>query len=399
MRQRPITLLGAAIALGAGLISTPSCALPTDEPPKADTKGVALRQDGLTEVQAELEKRITSIPDRKKMKANGLAGVMGGARVKVTSTDPQEMILPIPQLTGGQVPLSFFITATPAEAVTEYRLWTRDDGKVVLLVRLAGKKQDVQFTWSSVVLLTSLDVTPNRTPAEPYRAATACVQAKADEIAKVAAGIWPKSRKAEEYPLCIQLEIAEMQRVQQPRSLDALAILKSGENSICTANANLAAALMRAKGIACRSVAVVPTISQKLEMHRIVEWAEKDQWTSFDPSALVRDIPTKPWQNIIMSKTTIQDEQLAMKPRMGVGLGCPYGQELELLTSGVILTGQDFFWTVAKPLAEFEATEDAARLAAKTWSSYLQTGVLSPAHHKAGSAKTAAEFAESLKSK
>ncbi len=141
-----------------------------------------------------------------------------------------------------------------------------------------------------------------------------------------------------------------------------MGILKSGENSICTANANLATALMRSKGIACRSVAVIPPTSERLEMHRIVEWTEKDRWVSFDPSSLQTDIPAKPWQNIIMAKTTTQDEQVAMKPRRGVTLGCPYGQEIELLTPEVILAGQDFFWTMAKPMAVFDATEEAACL-------------------------------------
>src|SRR5262249_19200147 len=138
---------------------------------------------------------------------------------------------------------------------------------------------------------------------------------------------------------------------------------------------------------------------QRLEMHRIVELAEKDRWIPFDPSFLQTDIPAKPWQNIIMARTTPQDEQVAMKPRMGVALGCPYGQEMELLTPGVLLTGQDFFWTIAKPLAEFEATEEAARLAAKAWTRYLETGALTPAQLKAGSAKTATELGELWKGK
>jgi hypothetical protein len=398
MGKASSTKVGVAIAILVGLTGALAGNLPTDKQPKVESKGVAIRQDGLAEPQTKLEKRITSAPNRV-MKASGLAGAMGGARVKVTSTDPQEIILPVPQLTGGQVPLSYFIAITPAEAATEFCLWARDDGNVVVLVRLAGKKQEAQITWSSVVLLTPWDLTPNRTATEPYRAATACVQSKSDEVAKLAAVIWPKSDKAEAFAANIQRHIRDMKRVERPRTLDALGILKSGENSICTANANLASALMRSKGIACRSIAVIPPTSQRLEMHRIVELADKDRWVPFDPSSLQTEIPAKPWQNIIMARTTTQDEQVAMKPRMGAALGCPYGQEAELLTAGVTLTGQDFFWTIAKPLAELEATEEAARLAAKAWTRYLETGTLAPAQLKAGSAKTATEFGESLKRK
>jgi hypothetical protein len=64
------------------------------------------------------------------MSASGLAGAMGGARVKVTSTDPQEIILPIPQLVGGQVPVCCFVSTTPADAATDFRLRARDDCNV-----------------------------------------------------------------------------------------------------------------------------------------------------------------------------------------------------------------------------------------------------------------------------
>jgi hypothetical protein len=155
---------------------------------------------------------------------------------------------------------------------------------------------------------------------------------------------------------------------------------------------------MRSKGIACRSLAVIPTIGQELEMHRIVEFSQNGQWLRFDPSSVHPDIPVKPWQNIIMARTTPQDEQRAMRPRMGVTVGCPYGQEVELLTLGVTPTGQDMFWTMAKPLAEFEPTVEAARLATACWTRYLETGLLRPAQFRAGDAKTASELVHFLAS-
>jgi hypothetical protein len=119
-------------------------------------------------------------------------------------------------------------------------------------------------------------------------------------------------------------------------------------------------------------------------------------WQPFDPSSLQPDIPAKPWQNIIMAKTTVWDEQMAGKPRAGSMLGCPYGQEAELLGSGVTLWGQDFFWSMAKPLAEFEPTDDAVRLAVVGWTHYLETGTLTQGQLKAASAKTATALAEYL---
>lgn len=357
----------------------------------------AIQPDGLAELHVDLEKRITAAPERA-MTTSGLAGVMGGAHVRVTSGEPQEILLPIPQLADGQVPVCYFIRATPPDAATEFRLHESGDN-VAVVVRLAGKAQDVQLAWSSVVLVASRTVVPNRTPADPYRKATACVESEAEPIAKLAMQTWPKDARASAFAANIQQHIRSMRRVDQPRSLDALGILKSGENSICTANANLAAALMRSKGIACRSMAVIPPIAKRLEMHRIVEFAEDGRWVPFDPSSLHADIPTKPWQNIIMARTTIPHEQTAMKPRMGVMVGCPYGQEIELLTTGVMLFGQDMFWTVGKPLAEFEPTETATRLASEAWTRYLQTGALTQGQRKAAAAGSDADLVRLLNAK
>jgi hypothetical protein len=385
------------IFLSVGLLGALSNPLRADTPPEISA-GVAVQTDGLAGRQPELAKAVTAAPARP-MKGPGLAGVAGGAHVRVLSDKPQEAFLPVPQLADAQVPLCYFIEATPADAVTEFRLRTREDGNVVVGVRLAGKKQDVQLAWSAVVLIAPKPVTARGTPAESYRKATACVQSGADEVGKLAATLWPKSGKAADFAVNIQAHVRDMKRAERPTSLDAVGILKSGENGICTANANLAAALMRAKGIACRSVAVVPSIGQRLEMHRIVEFADGDRWVSFDPSGLTADVPAKPWQNIIMARTTIADEEAAMKPRMGAMRGCPYGQEAELLTPGVTLFGADFFWSQAAPLAEFEPTEEAIQLATKAWAGYLETGKLTAGQLKAGSAKTAAELAEALKAK
>jgi Transglutaminase-like superfamily len=357
---------------------------------------VAIRQDGLAKPQADLEKRISSAPAHV-MERSGLAGAIGGAHVQVVAAGPQEVLLPIPQLADGQVPLCFFIRSTPPDAATEFRLCRVDDGNVWVRVRLAGKRQDIRIAWSSVVMLAPQSVIPNRTPADPYRKATACVQSGADQIDKLAKELWPKSGKASEFAANVQRHIRGMKGTARPRSLDALGILKSGQNGICTANANLAAALMRSKGIACRSMAVIPLISRRLEMHRIAEFVEDGRWIPFDPSSLSRDIPARPWQNIIMAKTTIKDEETAMNSRMSVMIGCPYGQEIEMLTPGVALVGADMLWTEAKPLAEFAPTDEINRLAAQAWNRYLETGTLTEGQRHSGDAKSAKELVELLK--
>ena len=335
--------------------------------------GVVLRTEKSAERHAELMKRIESSPNIV-MKASGLAGAMGGVTVRVSSSAPQEIILPVPQLASGQVPVCLFVRNEPSDAVEEYRLWNRGGGNVVLRVRLVGKRQDVKIEWSSVVLLVSDFETSNRVPPEAFRSATACVQSRSLEVKKLAEELWPASDRVVEFAWNIQRHIREMKQTAPPRSLDAVGILKSGMNGVCTANANLAAALMRSKGIACRSSAVIPPNGMKFEMHRIVEFFDEGKWKAFDPSSLTADIPAKPWRNIVMARTTTRDEETAMKPRMGVMIGCPYAQEVELLTPGVMLFGQDFFWTTAKPVADFDPSAHSIGAAKEKWGEFLKTG-------------------------
>jgi hypothetical protein len=188
-----------------------------------------------------------------------------------------------------------------------------------------------------------------------------------------------------------------MKQKEQPRSMDAAGILKSGGNWICTANVNLAAALMRARGIPCRSIAVIPPTAQRLEMHRIAEFFEDGRWVPFDPSLLQADLPLRPWQSVIMAKTTPWDEARSMKPRVSSAPGCPFGQELEIARPGLALSGKDFYWTVAAPLALFEVGEEEVRLASAAWERFVTGGVLGAGQVKAASASSREEFLAAMK--
>jgi hypothetical protein len=350
-----------------------------------DSPDVGIHREGLADLQERLATAIADAPARA-MQQSGLAGATGGVHVQVGSDERREILFPLPQLADGQVPICYFISSTPADAMTEVSLRKRDACNVVVVIRIAAGQRDVKITWSSLVLLASHSVTPNTTSAQTYRTSTACAQSRGAKIAKLAGDLWPKSEEADDFAVAIQQHIRDMKRTRPPRSLDALGIFESGENSICTANANLAAALMRSKGIACGSIAVIPPIGQRLEMHRIVEFFDDGKWIAFDPSSLQTDIPAKPWQNIIMAKTTIEDEEQAMTPRMGVMNGCPYAQEVELLSPGVSLSGADFFWTT-----------EAMHLAADAWNRFLQSGSLTQGQIKAASARTLAEVVDDLK--
>ena len=330
----------------------------------------------------------------------GLIGVRGGVQVKALQSGVHELQLPMPLQVDSQVPLAYGVHSPSHPASLEYQFQQRDASNQVLVVTIQAKRgEQVTIEWAAVVLIGQ----PEPQAADPlpqsYCEATACAQADATTIQELAEKLWPADKAVEQYAHNIQNFVGSSKPRKPPRTLDALAILESGNNAICTANANLAVALLRAKGIPARSLAVIPPTGQRLEMHRIVELEHNARRQYFDPSGLHATVPLQPWQTVIMAKTTIADEQAAMVPRMGVAVGSPYGQEAEFPNGGLAFSGQDFFWTVGSPLAEFASGETAYKLAIEAWAEFLKKGVLSAGQLDAVQATNESELAAKLGAK
>lgn len=331
------------------------------------------------------------------MTGPGLVGVQGGAEVQALWPGERDVLLSLPQATVAQVPLTYAITTDPAGAVVGYRFHRRDDANLAMRITLSGGFASViKIEWSAVVLFGE---PPSAAPlAQPaaYLAATACVQSADAQIKALAEELGKNAAEPADFAAAIQSSLGGFQRVKQPRSLDALGHLDSRDRTICTANANLAAALLRAQGIPARTVAVVPPLSARLEMHRIVEYFDAGRWLAFDPSSLQNDIPLAPWQSVVMAITTPADENVAMQPRASSWPGAPYGHELELLGRGVRLYGNNFFWTMARPLAQFDAPADALQQARRQWRNLTTTGKHAPTQTAAAQATTTAELVKAL---
>jgi hypothetical protein len=391
--------VGFTALVAAALATTAGCDARKATGSEKLSPGIVIEQSGMIALQNQMANVVTAVPPMG-LKGGGLFGIIGGARVKILKAGEHEILLPMPQLTEGQAPVCYAVMTAPPEGGKEYRIRERGESNVVVSVQLRGNRdQEIQINWASVVLVANGPLAPDRGLPESYLRETACVQSGAAQIRTLADKLWPTDGSTDEYAASIQKFIRGMTQKKQPRSMDALGILDSGGNWICTANANLAAALLRSKSIPARSLAVIPPTAQHLEMHRIVEYFDGNQWRGFDPSSLQKDIPTKPWQNIVMVRTTIADENIAMTPRMGTSLGCPYGQELEFLQGASTLWGKDFFWTMGKPLVEFEASAEAINLVRAEWGRFLETGKLSQRQIRAAAASDPAAFLEALRTK
>src|SRR5207249_3215793 len=106
--------------------------------------------------------------------------------------------------------------------------------------------------------------------AEAWLRSAGCVQAddadvkaKAEELAQGTDDIGEYARRV------IHFTTRNPLRMRLLKSLDARDALKSG--SSCTGRANLAAALLRARGVPARTVAHLPTWSGPLFCHWLVE--------------------------------------------------------------------------------------------------------------------------------
>lgn len=383
---------------GTLLFTSGGCSRETAQATNA-SPGVTLDPASMAGVRERVSKIVSSAPPGA-MKNTGLAGVSGGTRLKLLKTGDHGLFICIPQMADEQVPVVYGVTTTPPEVAREIRLKKRDAENVVVEIRLNGRQdQEVQVQWSAVVLLGAAPGSTNSVSPLPFALATGCVQADAPQVKSLADKQWPADGKAEAFCRSIQEFVRSMKQKKQFRSMDAVGILESGNNFICTANANLGCALLRARSIPARTVAVVPPIGQRLEMHRVVEFFEGGRWQKFDPSSLQPDIPMKPWQNVIVAKTTVADEQRAMKPRMGVAVGCPFGQELEFLDGLATFWGSEFYWSMAVPIAEFPVSDAVAQAARKEWTNFLETGRLSPAQLKGAEARDGAALAEAFQAK
>ncbi|MBL8756574.1 MAG: transglutaminase domain-containing protein [Planctomycetes bacterium] len=316
----------------------------------------------------------------------GLCGVQGATTVRLGGKAAVTLQLPLPQLTQSQVPLVFGLVARPPEALQSLALHSDADGDRLVAVLQGKSGTEVTLAWNAIVLLAERPEPAPAAAAQPFLAATPCAQSGDAAIAALADALAPVDAPTPKLATALQDWLPGQPPKKRPRSMDALGLLASGNHGICTMNANLGVALLRQRGVPARSLAVVPTTGQKLEMHRIVEWHADGHWHRFDPSRVHAEVPMRSSQSVVMAHSSIADEERGGKLRMAVPVGCPFGQEIEIVRGQAMLFGTDFFWTQALPLAAFAAEEVDVKAAATAWQQFRREGRAAPAADRAAAA-------------
>ncbi len=232
------------------------------------------------------------------------------------------LTFPIPGTYRDQVPLSFELRVEPPGALKKYRWVRRPDGRNWLCeVTIAPTEQGALVRWEALVLVgrgkderlprASRPEAPDE--AAPWKRSTACVQSddpairdKAQELAKGTEGVEAYARRV--------IEFTAHHQGKQGVAFDALDARKALDcGGSCTSRANLAAALLRARGIPARTVAHLPTWSGPLYEHWLVEyWHPGVGWVWLE-SSLGRFRPL-PCTLVVLGVANPEDEDRAFDP-------------------------------------------------------------------------------------
>jgi hypothetical protein len=242
---------------------------------------------------------------------------------------------PVPGTYREQVPLDFVVKATPPDALKGYRLVKREDGiNWLCMARVAPPQEGALVRWEALVLVKDHTAEPlpqattPEVPAEakPWLQSTSCVQsadpaikAKAAELAKDAPDLEAYARRV------IQFTGNHPLKTEQFYTLDARSALDYGGS--CTNRANLAAALLRARGIPARTVAHLPTWSGPLYEHWLVEyWHPGKGWVWLESS--LNQFQPSPTSLVVLNVANPADEDhpttFASARLRGVVAGVPY---------------------------------------------------------------------------
>jgi hypothetical protein len=266
------------------------------------------------------------------------------------------------------VPLTFELSSTPAQALKSYRWRQRPDGiNWTCEATVAPPTEGAVIRWESLVLVNDRarvklprtskpEVTKSL---EDWTRSTACVQSSDPAIQAQALKLSKDAPDLGSYARSVAQFTAT--NYGKPGStfdtLDARKALDCGGS--CTSRANLAAALLRARGVPARTLAHLPTWSGPLYEHWLVEyWHPGVGWIWLETSQGVTQ--PAPWTVVVLNVAGPADEDKSLDPihLRYVMPGAPYLSTCllskELLRASGLVPGA---CNVAVPVARLEGTQ------------------------------------------
>lgn len=243
---------------------------------------------------------------------------------------------PIPGTYRSQIPLTFDIEVDPPEAFLGFRWKQREDGINWLCeINVQPPEDGAEVRWRSHVLVSDFekrDLPATEAPEVPegteqWLRSTACVQCDDPAIQEKAEELAASTKDLEAYVKKV-VQFTVHNPGKPGVAFDALDARKGLDcRGSCTSRANLAAALLRCRGIPARTLAHLPAWWKgPLYEHWLVEyWHPGAGWVWAESSTT--QIQPPDWQIVVLNVANPEDEDRSFDTEIshsGVMLGAPY---------------------------------------------------------------------------
>lgn len=273
----------------------------------------------------------------------GLFEILGSMQVVSTSqpagkqaSDEATLLLPLPLSYRDQIPLSYQLTAEPAEALKSAQIYQDQPHNFVAKVVLADvskhRKVDLQFRSAILVGPSSFDGVPKATAvpetwpeeARKWLASTWCVQADHDRIQSIAAEIREQTDDVIQIIASVERKAHAIFRSATGRVRNLTAVEALDKRGSCTSCGNLVAALLRGCDVPARVLAGYPSWSGPLQTHYIVEAYVPDYgWYPVESTRCQSPWPNFQQVNVAIIPPEYESEDKAGRRRNVAG-GVPY---------------------------------------------------------------------------
>jgi hypothetical protein len=330
------------------------------------------------------------------LRASALAVVGPGANGTVGT-----VTFPIPSTQAGQIPLAFDVVCDPPDALRGFRWVRRDEGlNWSCELKIDAPVRGAAVRWEALVLVPGPKrcALPKAKEAEaPHETrqwlrSTACVQSDDAGIAAKAAELAEGTRDIEAYVRrVVEFTQANGGSFETAKTVDARAALAFGGSR--TSRANLAAALLRARGIPARTLSHLPTWTKAVHEHWLVEyWHPGTGWVWAEPS--LGELQPDRWTVVALAIASADDEDRSFDECISHSdspLGIPHraapevSAEIEALSldyNSRLASRVNWAWGEL-PLdhldpADLAALFEAARASFESFASSSSKGILDP---------------------